>query len=141
MNEEKIIKGYEALIYEHKKEKDNLKAENADLLTTIMQQDKELLALEEAKAFLQKENAELKARLEKSVELPCKVGDNVYYTGVYRQGQKIEEYPPIVRFVISNDDNYAISDDYYFEFKHFGKLYFTSKEEAEKALKEEGNEI
>ena len=29
--------------------------------------------------FLQSENAELRARLDKSVELPCKVGDNAYY--------------------------------------------------------------
>ena len=65
MNEEKIIKGYEALIYEHKKERDNLKAENAELLTTIMQQDKELLALEEAKETLKAENDGLKARLGK----------------------------------------------------------------------------
>lgn len=33
---------------------------------------------DEVIALLQAENAELKARLEKAVELPCKVGDTVY---------------------------------------------------------------
>ena len=45
---------------------------NADLLTTIMQQDKELLALEETKVTLLKENTELKERLEKAVRLDNK---------------------------------------------------------------------
>ena len=37
---------------------------------------------------LRKENAELKSRLEKSVELPCKVGDKVYIIG------KCGDFPP-----------------------------------------------
>ena len=53
------------LIESYEKQIKELQTENAELLTTIMQQDKELLALEEAKETLKAENDGLKARLGK----------------------------------------------------------------------------
>lgn len=41
---------------------------------------------------LQSENAELRARLENAVELPCKVGDKLFYVNEYYKIPKIEEH-------------------------------------------------
>ena len=41
---------------------------------------------------LQAENAELRARLECSIEFPCKVGDTIYYINPYKEQPKIDEF-------------------------------------------------
>lgn len=43
-------------------------------------------------ARLQAEVAELRARLECSIEFPCKVGDTIYYINPYKEQPKIDEF-------------------------------------------------
>lgn len=97
------------------------------------------LALKEINKELQKENAELKSRLEKSVELPCKVGDTVYFG--------VKGYDPwytYQNFIQKQEITMIILRDDFIQFQtasktycleDFGKTVFLTKEEAEQALK------
>ena len=119
---------------------ESLKTENA-----ILNSDLEGYA--ETIDELQKENAELKERLEKAVELPCKVGDKVVVIFEF-------EEEPVLEFgkvdSISVDESgiwincfYESGLRYYHKHKdekEIGLIFFgiNAKAEAEKALKEKG---
>ena len=64
------------------------------------------------------------------IELPCKVGDKVYF--VYR-GKMFQH--KIKELVIQEWGNFAYSSDC-FPFSAFGNYVFLTREEAERALKE-----
>lgn len=85
---------------------------------------------------LQKENAELKARLEKSVELPCRVGDKVYRKSRFSDTivEAIVTDIIINRFGITYKAKIQISE-FHFNDNELCKTVFLTKEEAEQALK------
>lgn len=90
--------------------------------------------------FLQSENAALRARLEKAVELPCGVGDKVYC--IHRiSNPEILEWQ--VNEIHITDHNYMLqlghagTKDYKNEASQFyGKWWFTELEAAEACLTE-----
>lgn len=87
-----------------------------------------------------KENAELKARLEKSVELPCKVGDTVYVLIQRNATTKIVK--GTVRNIQHSYNAWWVEFSNLWVdkmFDDFGKTAFLTREEAEQALKG-GNE-
>ena len=65
------------------------------------------------------------------IVLPCKVGDIVYYRrGSYTIGDDVK------RIVLDGMDNQVIIDhNHSFMFSHFGRTVWSSREEAEAALK------
>lgn len=86
---------------------------------------------------LQAENAELRARLDKAVELPCEVGDTIYMVFLDEikewQVEKIEPYKD--RYFVYG--GHADTDDYTFVTnKEYGMLWFTDRAEAEARFKE-----
>lgn len=84
---------------------------------------------------LQAENAELRARLECSIEFPCKVGDTIYYINPYKEQPKIDEFK--VRS-LCKDNFYGkmiYIDNGEFFFAKTDGLFFT-RAEAEARLKE-----
>ena len=97
---------------------------------------------------LKAENAALRERLEKTVELPCKVGDTIYSLDHF--DLKIRENKVIaITFLLSNSVNHlevqahnfrgAVAS---FESIDFGKDVFTDRSAAEARLAElEGGEI
>lgn len=101
------------------------------------------LALKEINKELQKENAELKSRLEKSVELPCKVGD-ILYTNIGYKYSRLKNRPFSCEVVfIGLNYKYSILNVVYqdgsmeqFNSYDIGKTVFLTREEAEQALKE-----
>ena len=94
---------------------------------------------------LQAENAELRARFEKAVELPCKVGDTVYYIQYFCNYKKCDSTTQ--QFCCGckemkererRNEKYVICEKP-FELKdltEIGKKYFTTRAEAEARLKE-----
>ena len=134
-----------------------LKAENEDLTVKneVLQRDVENLTRtleeggEEYRA-LQSENAQLRARLEKAVELPCKVGDTIFYVQYFCDykgcnsitqqfccgcKEMIEREKHKETYVIC-EKSFALKD-----FEKIGKKYFTTREAAEFRLAEqEGGE-
>lgn len=90
---------------------------------------------------LEKENAELKAGLEKAVELPCKVGDTVWffnYDNTLKEGkismlQCKADGKWKMRISYEFTRCKTVFDDYCNE---IGKKYFTDRTEAEARLKE-----
>lgn len=94
---------------------------------------------------LKEENAELRARLERAVELPCKVGDIVYYLKTYcdYKGETVKhcskrerpimcECDEIIRRETSEEWLYVIREKP-FELRdltRIGKTLFLSREEA-----------
>ena len=97
---------------------------------------------------LRKENAALRERLEKAVELPCKVGDKVYIPWVWDNQSGIMEapvitirlYPYIRKYEIRLEtDSLNFAQKYHygnFNDKDFGTLIFTTREAAEARLKD-----
>lgn len=75
---------------------------------------------------LQAENAELRARLEKAVELPCKVGDTVYEKGMYEG----DVYEHRIRKIIFDAEKIS------FDCTAIGNSIFLTRAEAEARLKE-----
>lgn len=94
---------------------------------------------------LQAENAELRARLEKAVELPCKVGDTVYYIQYFCNYKKCDSITQQIccgcKEMIERErrnEKYVICEKP-FELKdltEIGKKYFTTRAEAEARIKE-----
>ena len=81
------------------------------------------------------EVAELRARLECSIEFPCKVGDTIYYINPYKEQPKIDEFR--VRS-LCKDNFYGkmiYIDNGEFFFAKTDGLFFT-RAEAEARLKE-----
>ena len=97
---------------------------------------------------LQAENAALRERLSKAVELPCKVGDKVYIPWVWDNQSGIMEapvitirlYPYIRKYEIRLEtDSLNFAQKYHygnFNDKDFGTLIFTTREAAEARLKD-----
>ena len=97
---------------------------------------------------LRKENAALRERLEKAVELPCKVGDKVYIPWAWDNQSGIVEAPVVtIRLypytrkyetrLETNSLTFAQKYQYgNFNDKDFGTLIFTTREAAEARLKE-----
>ena len=92
---------------------------------------------------IEAENAELKARLEKAVELPCKIGDTIYCIFGTTEIQSWE-----VEKIILCEDWYSITcghtgtDDYICVLsKEYGIWWFTDRVKAESRLAELKGEI
>ena len=96
-------------------------------------------------ADLQSENAALRERLEKAVELPCKVGDTIFYVQYFCDykgcnsttqqfccgcKEMIEREKRKEKYVIC-EKSFALKD-----FEKIGKKYFTTREAAEMQLAE-----
>ena len=93
-------------------------------------------------------NAALRGRLEKAVELPCKVGDKVYIPWVWDNQSGIMEapvvtirlYPYVRKYEIRLEtDSLTFAQKYQygnFNDKDFGTLIFTTPEAAEARLKQ-----
>lgn len=91
-------------------------------------------------ADLQAENAELRERLDKAVELPCRVGDKVYCIHGMSNPEMLEWQVNEIRIT---DHNYMLqlghagTKDYKNEASQFyGKWWFTELEAAEARLAE-----
>lgn len=103
-----------------------------------------LNALEKSER-IEAENAELRARIEKAVELPCKVGDTVYYIQYFCNYKKCDSTTQQIccgcKEMIERErrnEKYVICEKP-FELKdltEIGKKYFTDRAEAEARLKE-----
>ena len=97
---------------------------------------------------LKSENAALRERLDKAVELPCKVGDKVYIPWAWDNQSGIVEAPVVtIRLypytrkyetrLETNSLTFAQKYQYgNFNDKDFGTLIFTTREAAEARLKE-----
>jgi len=83
---------------------------------------KEIERFEALVAELKAENFELKARLEKSIELPCKIGDKVYKIKC-ELGDKLSIVECIFDIGV-----------WYYNQNNFDTMVFLTREEAEKAL-------
>lgn len=94
---------------------------------------------------LQSENAELRARLDKAVELPCEVGDTIYFLSTNLKKiipHEIISYycrPDRIAFECKS---VSIIKDSCFAFSccAIGKTVFLTREDAENALKERGSD-
>lgn len=86
---------------------------------------------------LEAENAELRARLENAVELPCELGNTtVYAIECYSCGYCMREYYA-AEIAVTEDGEFAFySPEIPARRLIFGKDIFTSKEAAEARLKE-----
>ena len=95
--------------------------------------------------YLEAENAALRERLEKAVELPCKVGDTIFYVQYFCDykgcdsttqqfccgcKEMIEREKRKEKYVIC-EKSFALKD-----FEKIGKKYFTTREAAEARLAE-----
>nr|DAW51392.1 MAG TPA: Cell cycle protein [Caudoviricetes sp.] len=98
-------------------------------------------------AELKTENAALRERLEKSVELPVKVGDLVYLAGAPQNSSRIEAEIEVIRFTnghityewVQYDGSSELTecwDEGYFEIEDIGKTVFLTHEAAEARLAE-----
>lgn len=81
------------------------------------------------------EIAELRARLECSIEFPCKVGDTIYYINPYKEQPKIDEFK--VRSLCKDkfQGRMIYIDNGEFFFAKTDGLFFT-RAEAEARIKE-----
>ena len=73
----------------------------------------------------------------KFVELPCKVGETVYFVYSNENGYLIEE---AVVTEVSTERIWILDRCYYFNYTDIGKTVFLTKEEAEKVLEEREQE-
>lgn len=159
-NEEKMLVAIKLYSEAGAEEIKRLEAENAELNSSLTHANEECLkwheraqnllkdsggsisGYEKKISDLQSENATLRKRLEKAVELPCKIGDIVYkvhdrcngkacpYNGDYGQWrchyegkQRCEPFVETIQFCYEN-------------IPQIGKTIFISKEEAESRLAE-----
>lgn len=106
-----------------------------DSVLTLRESHIVMNALQALEAY-EKENAELRARLEKAVELPCKLGDTtVYAIECYSCGYYMREYCA-AEIAVTEDGEFAFySPEIPARRLIFGKDIFTSKEAAEARLK------
>lgn len=136
----KIENSYENLLY--LEEQNVALRDEADTNAALSIKHK-MLAYE-----LKAENAALRERLSKAVELPCKVGDKVYIPWVWDNQSGIMEapvitirlYPYIRKYEIRLEtDSLNFAQKYHygnFNDKDFGTLIFTTREAAEARLKD-----
>lgn len=91
---------------------------------------------------LESENAALRVRLDKAVELPCKVGDTVYLIrqAILKKPYKLEIEETKIEKVILTKTGWKVkfeSNSFYeTSIKNFNKTWFTDKSEAEARLAE-----
>lgn len=97
---------------------------------------------------LESENAELRARLDKAAELPCKIGDKVYMPWVYDGISGIAEITALSITIFDGEficDTDLASDDINFKQEYsygqfrdfdFGTKVFTTRKAAEACLSE-----
>lgn len=88
-------------------------------------------------AKLQSENAELRERLKKAVELPCKVGDTVWCIRAYGKGYQIEENS-VIEIVFEYGNNMKIKTSrglFGYDKWTYGLDCFTDRAKAEAELK------
>lgn len=117
------------------KEIDYVKPLSIDKLKHNLQEIEQLKA---ENARLIAENAELKARLEKAVELPCKVGDTVWCIRAYGKGYQIEENS-VIEIVFEYGNNMRIKTSrglFGYDKWTYGLDCFTDRSEAEARLAE-----
>ena len=80
------------------------------------------------------------------IKLPCKVGDSVYCIGNFK-GILVQKVDAISidelgnRVCVYNINEHGYCNNHIFYFDDFGKTVFLIKEEAEKALEENKNEL
>lgn len=114
-------------------------------LTPQMPANIDAAIYEQYAKYLEAENAQLRARLEKAVELPCKVGDTIFYVQYFCDykgcdsttqqfccgcKEMIEREKCKEKYVIC-EKSFALKD-----FEKIGKKYFTTREAAESRLAE-----
>ena len=95
-----------------KNQVEHIEAENAELRATLSK--------------METVEKELRARLEKAVELPCKVGDTVYEKGMYEG----DVYEHRIRKIVFDAEKIA------FDCTAIGNSIFLARAEAEARLKE-----
>lgn len=90
---------------------------------------------------LKAENAELRARLECSIEFPCKVGDTIYFINPYKEQPKIDEF----KVMSLCEDNFygrmIYIDNGEFFFAKTDGLFFTRAEAEARLKKLQGGEM
>ena len=110
--EDKIENGEIDYVADRDKEIARLTAENAELRATLSK--------------METVEKELRARLDKAVELPCKVGDTVYEKGMYEG----DVYEHGIRKIIFDAEKIS------FDCTAIGNSIFLTRTEAEARLKE-----
>lgn len=94
---------------------------------------------------IEAENAALRERLEKAVELPCKIGDTIYYLMYFcdYKGCSKDERPfcggckEMIERCEKNEKYVICKKPFQLkDFTQIGKKYFTSREDAEARLEE-----
>lgn len=77
-------------------------------------------------SHLENENVELKAKIEKAVELPCKVGDTIY-TNLF--GNVSKKWKIISIHIAENDISFTADCNGYWKFniKDYDKTWFTEQ--------------
>lgn len=95
-----------------------------DSVLTLRESHIVMNALQALEAY-EKENAELRARLEKAVELPCKIGDTVYQTDT--SGTRI--FKSTVKGIIFDTGGVA------FDERAIGESIFLAEEAVKEKMK------
>mgnify|MGYP005799057413 CR=1 FL=1 len=90
---------------------------------------------------LKAENAELRERLDKAVELPCKIGDKLYYVNKYTRVPRIETYDIRAIGIEGNEPYIRLFADKDWVFGRSDEDVFFNREAAEARLKELKEEI
>ena len=128
-------------LVECEKENTKLKADNERLKENFETLSKQYCNVENSSIRYYNEMKQLKAELEQSVKLPCKVGDNLFEAN--------DDINEVIEYTIKNMDEIMIelvpSKEYAswlskITSKHIGNLVFITREEAEQALKSKGEE-
>lgn len=128
---------YQALCdkyYEEKVINEKLKSEIEVLEQNIIDSANETYSLQKLNnELLTNEIKQLKAELEQSVKLPCKVGDKVYTTN----WSNTQKYEHKVTGIITCNDTILLEtyDSCTLNLENLGTHLFFSEEEAEQALK------
>lgn len=128
-----------------KKDVEQLESENAALIKEADENAALSMENKQRADRLEAENAVLRERLEKAVELPCKVGDTIFYVQYFCDykgcnsttqqfccgcKEMIEREKRKEKYVIC-EKSFALKD-----FEKIGKKYFTTREAAESRLAE-----
>ena len=93
-------------------------------------------------AALKSENAELKARLERAIELPCKVGDKIYHIfGLEPMEWEVEKIMLVKDGYFLQCGHKGTDDFMVVSNKECGEWWFTDRTKAEAKLKEQGGNV
>ena len=139
--EDKIERGEIDYVAEKDKEIARLNAENERLRAENAKIDEYrcvIADISEQCRELEAENADLHARLEKAVVLPCKVGDTVWCIRAYGKGYQIEENS-VIEIVFEYGNNIKIKTSrglFGYDKWTYGLDCFTDRAKAEARLAE-----